>query len=368
MIDKKYVLSTQIMLRRASWVLQFSVYFKFILFAVLTFAIVFSVSINGIVTDSYAQNQQNKGKVFVMYAASLGKIFEQTLGPSFEKKTGYTYIGEGRGSVQIANMIIDGQRKPDVFVSAGTIPIMKLMNNNADGSNNQQQRPFAQWLVKFASAEMVIAYSPNSRFHLDLDKAKNGQMPWYQILSQPGFKFGRTDPELDPKGYYMIIAAKLANIYYNNQNIKQKILGQDDRNPKQIFPEETLTTNLETGQLDAIAAYKHEAIAKGLPYITLPSQINLGNPAFSDFYKKASYTLSTGKTVYGEPIYFSITIPDVKVSNLNGAVSFVTYLLSADGEHILQSQGLNYIKPTAEGKVDSIPIPIRNITMARAAV
>jgi molybdate/tungstate transport system substrate-binding protein len=322
---------------------------KLILFAVLALLIVFSISVNGRNTISYAQQtQQNKGKVFVMYAASLGKTFEQTLG-------------------EIANMIIDGQRKPDVFVSAGTIPIMKLMNN-AGGSNQQQQRPFAQWLVKFASAEMVIAYSPNSHFHLDLDKAKNGQMPWYQILSQPGFKFGRTDPELDPKGYYMIIAAKLANIYYNNQNIKQKILGQDDRNPKQIFPEETLTTNLETGQLDAIAAYKHEAIAKGLPYITLSSQINLGNPAFSDFYKKASYTLSTGKTVYGEPIYFSITIPDVKVSNLNGVVSFVTYLLSADGEHILQSQGLNFIKPTAEGKVDSIPIPIRNITMARAAV
>ncbi len=340
---------------------------KLILFAVLALLIVFSISVNGRNTISYAQQtQQNKGKVFVMYAASLGKIFEQTLGPSFEKKTGYSYTGEGRGSVQIANMIIDGQRKPDVFVSAGTIPIMKLMNNNAGGTSTnqqqQQQQSLAQWLVKFASAEMVIAYSPNSRFHLDLDKAKNGQMPWYQILSQPGFKFGRTDPELDPKGYYMIIAAKLANIYYNNQNIKQKILGQDDRNPKQIFPEETLTTNLETGQLDAIAAYKHEAIAKGLPYITLPSQINLGNPAFSDFYKKASYTLSTSKTVYGEPIYFSITIPDVKVSNLNGAVSFVTYLLSADGEHILQSQGLNYIKPTAEGKVDSIPIPIRNVT------
>ena len=68
-------------------------------------------------------------------------------------------------------MIIDGQRKPDVFVSAGTIPIMKLMNNNNAG-DNQQQQPLAQWLVKFASAEMVIAYSPSSKFHLDLDKAK----------------------------------------------------------------------------------------------------------------------------------------------------------------------------------------------------
>ena len=160
-------------------------------------------------------------------------------------------------------------------------------------------------------------------------------MQWYQVLSQSGFKFGRTDPELDPKGYYMIIAANLASIYYNNQNIKQKILGQDGRNPKQIFPEETLTTNLETGQLDAIAGL-HTRSHSQRP------QIKLGNPAFSDFYKKASYTLSTGKIVYGEPIYFSITIPEVKVSNLNGAVAFVTYLLSADGERILQSQGLLY--------------------------
>ena len=160
------------------------------------------------------------------------------------------------------------------------------------------------------------------------------------------------------------MTAKLANIYYNDHNIKQRILGQD-RNPKQVFPEETLTTALETGQLDAIAAYKHEAIAKGLPYIILPSQINLGDPVFSDFYKKASYTSATGKTVYGEPIYFSLTIPEATVRNLAGAVSFVTYMLSSDGQHILQSQGLDYIKPIAQGKLDKIPIAIKNmISMA----
>lgn len=348
---------------------------KFNLLAVLTFTIVFSTTAHSIVIVSNAQQtQQTKGKVFVMYAASLIKTFEQTLGlgPSYEKKTGYTYSGEGRGSVQIANMILDGQRRPDVFVSAGTIPIMKLMmnnNNNADGGigNQQLNQPLAQWLVKFASAEMVIAYSPTSHFHLDLDKAKKGLIPWYRALSQPGFKFGRTDPELDPKGYYMVIAAKLANTYYNDKNIKQSILGQD-RNPRQIFPEETLATTLETGQLDAIAAYKHEAIAKGLPYITLPSQINLGNPTFSDFYKKASYTSSTGKTVYGEPIYFSVTIPEATVSNLAGAVSFVTFLVSSDGQRILQSQGLDYIKPIAEGKQDKIPIAIKNmISMTNVA-
>jgi molybdate/tungstate transport system substrate-binding protein len=130
-------------------------------------------------------------------------------------------------------MIIDGQRRPDVFVSAGTIPIMKLIMNDGNDDHDaagkqQQQRQFyhiAQWLVNFASAEIVIAYSPTSKLHFDLDKAKKGEIPWYHVISEPGFKFGRTDPELDPKGYYMVIAAKLANIYYNDQNIKQRIVG-----------------------------------------------------------------------------------------------------------------------------------------------
>ena len=70
---------------------------------------------------------QGQGKeVFVMYAGSLVKIFETSLGPSFQNQTGYTYVGEGKGSVQIANLMMDGFRNPDVFVSAGTIPIMKL--------------------------------------------------------------------------------------------------------------------------------------------------------------------------------------------------------------------------------------------------
>ena len=188
------------------------------------------------------QAQVSKDKVFVMYAASLIKTFEDTLGPAFQNKTGYTYEGEARGSVQVANMIIDGLRTPDVFVSAGTIPIKKLMNSTT---------PFADWLVKFGSAEMVIAYSPNSHFFSDLEKARTGEIPWHQVLAKQDLKFGRTDPELDPKGYYMLIAAELANLYYNDSGIKQRIMG-DDRNTKQIFPEEILKTILEQGQLDAV--------------------------------------------------------------------------------------------------------------------
>jgi molybdate/tungstate transport system substrate-binding protein len=301
-------------------------------------------------------NQQRE-PVSLMYAASLIKTFEETLGPAFQEDTGYPYQGEARGSVQIANLILDGLRRPDVFVSAGTIPIKKLMNATD---------PLADWLVKFGSAEMVIAYTPKSRFFNDLEKARIGEIPWYETLSKPGLKFGRTDPELDPKGYYMIISAELANKYYNDTGIKQRILGED-RNPAQIFPEETLKTILEQGQLDAAAAYKHEAVARGLPYITLPPEINLANPALSNLYRTASYNLDDGEgqTVFGEPIYFSFTLPNT-VKNLEEATSFGEFILSNAGRMILDSAGLNPIKPVIEGRTQNVPPAIKNETVLAA--
>ena len=62
----------------------------------------------------------NQDKVFVMYAGSLVKIFEDAIGPAFQSESRYPYVGEGKGSVQVSNLIRDGFRTPDVFVSAGT--------------------------------------------------------------------------------------------------------------------------------------------------------------------------------------------------------------------------------------------------------
>ena len=90
-----------------------------------------------------------------------------------------------------------------------------------------------------------------------------GKIPWYDVLTQDGFKVRRTDPELDPKGYYGIITAELANDYYNDSSIKNRVFKGEDSNPKQIFPEETLKTVLETGSFWMQSfAYKHEAISK----------------------------------------------------------------------------------------------------------
>ncbi len=313
-------------------------------------AVIAAVSLSVVFYLTENASLQPKGKVFVMYAGSLVKTFESKASPSFQEETGYSYVGEGRGAVQIANMIIDQQRAPDVFVSAGTVPIRKLMDHSP---------PLAHWLVEFASAKIVIAYSPKSPFFNDLEKARKGELLWYKVLADDGLKFRRTDPELNPKGYYMIIVAKLANMYYNDTTIKDRVLGED-RNPRQLLPEETLMTTLESGQIDAAEAYKHEAVARGLPYIELPKEINLSDPTLSNFYKQVSYTLGNGQTVHGEPIYFSVTIPDTS-KNIDGAIAFVKFLLSEKGRDILTNDGLVPTKTIAEGDVEKMPSAIKNM-------
>ena len=311
------------------------------------FVLVFSVFISIVAIPNSNAADINKD-VSVMYAGSLVKIMEQVVAPSFHNQTGYNFIGEGKGSVQISNMIIDGFRRPDVFISADTLPIEKIMKNNP---------PLAEWLVKFASAELVIAYNPNSPFAPELEKASKGDIPWYKVLEEKGIKFRRTDPELDPKGYYTVIAAKLANIYYNDSTIKDKILGAD-RNLEQIYPEEVLRSILDTGQIDAIAAYKHEAVSKGLPYITLPPKINLGDSNNSNFYNQASYNLHSNQTIIGNPIYFSYTIPST-VRNTDGAIALANYLISIQGRVVLSQVGLNPVKAVVVGDSNVLPPAIK---------
>ena len=172
-----------------------------ILLVIISVGSVYTIG-NEFLTVKGTPTTDNQGKVFVMYAGSLVKILEDVIGPAFQNESGYPYVGEGKGSVQVSNLIKDGFRTPDVFVSAGTVPMTRLMNTTP---------PLVDWLLKFGSAEIVIAYSPNSPHFGDLEKARMGKIPWYDVVSQDGFKFGRTDPELDPKGYYGIITAELAN-------------------------------------------------------------------------------------------------------------------------------------------------------------
>ncbi len=288
------------------------------------------------------------GTVNVMYAASLTSLFEKKVGPAFDSASGFTYQGEGKGSVAIANLIKDKTRTPDIFVSADPA-VNTALQGAANGS-------YVSWWVNFARTEMVIGWSPKSRFAADFAAAKAGTKTWESVLESPGLKLGRTDPELDPKGYRTLFLFQLDEQRTGESGEARKILGAPG-STSQIFPEEQLVARLQAGDLDAGVFYTIEAVEAGLPYITLPAAINLGDASQASTYSSVSYTNKAGKVFKGSPILYTVTIPST-VKNPQGAESFVEYLLSADGQALLAQEGLGSTPAVVAGDPASVPQPL----------
>lgn len=291
-----------------------------------------------------------KSKISVLYAGSLVNLMEKQVGPAFSQATGYPYEGEGKGSTALANEIKGRLRMPDIFISASAAVDEGLM-----GADNGS---YVSWYAPFIRTSLVIGYNDRSKFATDLQAAANGSKPWYQVLEEPGLRLGRTDPALDPKGARTIILMELAQQYYNQPNLSQKILGSPE-NASQIFPEEELVARLGSGQLDAGFFYLNEVKEQNLPYITLPVQINLSDPAYNSTYAKASYTdPQTSQTTKGSAIVYTITIPNTS-KNKAGAIAFVNFLFSAQGKAILTGDGLTLATPTIKGDASAVPGQVR---------
>ena len=299
------------------------------------------------VTPSLANG---KSQIFVLYAGSMTAVMENKIRPDLSHHFGIEFQGEGKGSSALAQMIKSGISSPDVFISASpSVNTQLLMGNN--------NHNLVKWYLPLAADQLVIAFSKSSKFYPSLVKAEKGQIAWYNVLEQKGFRFGRTDPILDPKGVSTLFMFELAQKYYHQPNLFKKILGTVE-NTSQVYPEETLLAQLTTGQMDAIVAYKHEAVEWHVPYITLPSAINLGDVKDAKYYAQASYQPPKGKSQKGAPILFTITIP-ATVKNEKGAETFVRYLVAGAGHKILMQDGFTPVKKQLVGKLSALPKSLR---------
>jgi molybdate/tungstate transport system substrate-binding protein len=102
---------------------------------------------------------------------------------------------------------------------------------------------------------------------------------------------------------------------------------------------------LQAHELDYIWTYQNLAENDGLRYVTLPDEIDLGNPADSAAYSRAETRVSGKRpgdtlTMRGAPILFALTIPQ-QAGHRALAEQFVAYLLSADGRRVLRGQHLD---------------------------
>jgi molybdate/tungstate transport system substrate-binding protein len=291
-----------------------------------------------------------KHTVSVLYAGSLAAVMENGVGPAFMQASGYKYLGEAQGSMGAAHLIRDRLRTPDVFISAdpavNQLVLMGPQNGNLE-----------KWFAVVASSQLVLAYSPRSRFAKDFQEAEAGKKPWFQVLAMPGVRFGRGDPSIDPKGYRTLFLFRLAGDFYHRPELGG-LLG-DPMNPAQVFPEIVLMARVESGQFDAGFFYKHEVVAHKLPFISLPAEINQGDTRLADLYARQSYTTPSGQHVNGAPILFTVTIPET-VRQRDAALAFVRFLLSSD--KLLEQFGFVRAEHRVGGDPAQVPPELRSLT------
>ena len=258
----------------------------------------------------------------VAYAGSMGSMMDGAVKPAVAKSLNAELQGRAQGSTGLANLIVAGSIRPDVFISVTPGPMRNVLKAGKAGN-----------AVPIARTEMVIAYSPKSQFASDLAKAnQTGAKPWWQILEAPGFRFGRTDPNTDPQGLNIIFTMQLAAVYYHQPDLADKILGPQI-NPQQIFQEPQVMARLQAGQLDASSAYKTQPGALGLPFLSLPKEINLGDASMEDTYKKATVTLNA-KTSHPAPlVFYAAVLKDAPQPEL--ANRFLAWLQGPEDREIL---------------------------------
>ncbi|KRE89208.1 ABC transporter substrate-binding protein [Frateuria sp. Soil773] len=263
----------------------------------------------------------------VAYAGSMGVVMDHDLGPAVAAAQHASYQGIGQGSYALARLLAGRQLQADVFVCITPGPMQVV-----------RKAGLVAHAVPVASTRMVVVYSPKSRFAADFKAAAAGRKAWYDVLREPGLRFGRTDPAVDPQGANALLALQLASRYYRQPDLLQQVAG-DFQNPRQLFAETSLMSRLEAGQIDAAIGYASAAFSHRLPTVDLPAEIDLAQPAMqAPWYAQAGFALASGKKIEAQPLVFYAAVPTVARQPALGR-AFVRFMQGAQGQAMLRERG-----------------------------
>ena len=259
---------------------------------------------------SAAASPLASGPVDVLSAGSLQDLLQQQVAPAFQAATGYTLDNTSMGSDAIASGIKGGTLQGDVFLSASP-DVNKALEGSADGN-------WVSWYAGFGSSPLVLGYNPSSKFAGDL-----GTKPWYDVIDQPGFLIGRTDPATDPKGVLAVTALDEAAKAHDIPALKAMAASTSN-----VYPETSLVGQLQAGQLDAGFFYGVEAAAANIKTVPL-----------------------SGTKLAG---VYTITVLN-RAPHEAAARAFVAFLLGNDGQRILAKNGIVAITPPKVSGGSNVP-------------
>ncbi len=286
----------------------------------------------------------------IIHAGSLSVPVREAADSFEARNPGARVLTEAWGSKAGARRISDLDVPCDVFISADyrVIDILLVPDH-------------ASWNIPFAGNEMAIVYNHGSRYSDEID-ADN----WYRVLLRDDVVYGRSDPDSDPCGVRSVFVTRLAEIYYGEPGLSERLLS---RHLNMIRPKETdLLALLEKNALDYIFLYRSVAEQHRLQFVVLPGELNLKDPGLNDWYARASVEVRgtrPGETMTetGEAMIYGITIPN-KTRNSLMAEEFVKFFLSGEGQAIMERNGQNSIVPAVSSTYGMVPESLRQFVMA----
>jgi len=323
---------------------------KFFAFGI-AIAIVACTSVAVFYTPSVDAQQAKTLKVF--HAGSLAVPLEEaekqfeTLHPNVDVQR------ESMGSIAAIRQVTDIGKRGDVVASADYTLIPSMMYPE-----------YADWTVRFATNDLVLAYNPEKSKYADEITPDN----WYNILRKDGVVFAFSNPNLDPCGYRAVMVFQLSELYYGDEKIFDELIldntaitisEEEDgtyliKTPEDMKPNTEkvsirpksveLVALVEVGGLDYAFEYRSVAVQHNLSYVDLPAEIDLGNAAYENFYNKVKLQRVDEEIIRASTIIYGITVPK-NAPNPELGLEFVKFVISDAGQKIFEDTGQTPIVP-----------------------
>lgn len=288
---------------------------------------------------------------------------------------------EGHGSVQVIRSVTELGNAADLIVVADAqlIPLM-MYPVQVPGTS----APFASWSIEFSTNRLGLAYHDKSAYGTEID-AEN----WYQILSRPDVSVGLADPRIDAMGYRSLMVLQLAEGYYGDDTIFERVLGsalspspavvEKDGVQTITVPEVLKSTDsrvklrsysiqlmalLESGDLDYSFEYESVAKQRGMKFLALPGAIDLSSPDHVDEYERVEVSLdfrrfaSVVPSFRGTQIVYGLTIPN-NAPHPKEAARLVEFLLGPDGQRVFKDSWQPLLQAPECDRVESLPETLR---------
>ncbi len=317
----------------------------------IAIAVIACVSIATFCTPPAETEQAKTVKVF--HAGSLAVPLAEAESQFEALNPNIDVQRESMGSISAVRQITDVGKNADVLASADYSLIPSMMYPE-----------YADWYVRFATNDIVLAYNPELSMYADEITPEN----WYKILRRDGVIFGFSNPNLDPCGYRAVMVFQLAELYYGDEQIFDDLILDNTgititeegegtyliKTPEDLKPNRDkvnirpksveLVALVEAGGLDYAFEYRSVAVQHNLAFVDLPEQIDLSKMEYADFYKKVKLETVDGKTKTGKPVVYGITVP-TNAENPELGLEFVKFVIGDAGQKIFADMGQPPIVP-----------------------